>query len=77
MTSTRISETTAASDVQTPCALVCLAWELQVYNKLQNGDEYIGTAEVSISTIISNAGQVIQEWVKLVREKEDVGQVRN
>jgi hypothetical protein len=48
-----------------------------VYNKLPNGaDEYLGTAEVSVATILSNAGQIVTQWVKLVRDKEEAGQVR-
>ena len=46
------------------------------YDKMQNGDEYFGTAVISTSTIISIAGQVMQEWVKLSRGKDEVGQVR-
>ena len=54
----------------------CKICVIQVYyDKMQNGDEYVGTAEVSTSTIVSNAGQVIKEWVKLSRGKEEVGQV--
>eukprot|EP00520_Triparma_pacifica_P016982 CAMPEP_0118670500 /NCGR_PEP_ID=MMETSP0785-20121206/21493_1 /TAXON_ID=91992 /ORGANISM="Bolidomonas pacifica, Strain CCMP 1866" /LENGTH=1544 /DNA_ID=CAMNT_0006565305 /DNA_START=23 /DNA_END=4654 /DNA_ORIENTATION=- len=48
----------------------------KVYNKMSGkGDEFLGTCEVSISGVLSNCGQVQQEWAVLVRDGKAAGRV--
>ena len=39
------------------------------------GDEFLGTCEVSISGVLSNCGQMQQEWAVLVRGGKVAGHV--
>ena len=49
----------------------------KVYNKMPGGkgDEFLGTCEVSISGVLSNCGQIQQEWAVLVRDGKVAGHV--
>jgi len=48
----------------------------KVYNKMPGkGDEFLGTCEVSISGVLSNCGQMQQEWAVLVRGGKVAGHV--
>ena len=48
----------------------------KVYNQMGGkGDEFLGTCEVSVSSVLSNCGQVQQEWATLVKDKKNAGQL--
>ena len=48
----------------------------KVYNKMPGkGDEFLGTCEVSISGVLSNCGQMQQEWGVLVKGGKASGRV--